>query len=212
MHMKKQAGGTLVGFIVGLIVGLGVALAVAVYITKVPAPFVDRGVQRKPDQEAIEKERNRDWNPNATLGGKPVAAPSPDATAPAPDATAVAPAPAPAPAQAPATGKGDPLGELIQSRTATSPGQVPTVEAAPQPDPFVYYVQAGAFRGPDEAEAQRARLAMLGFDARITEREQAGKPVFRVRIGPFEKKVEADVMQERLNGQNVENTLVRVQR
>jgi cell division protein FtsN len=86
---------------------------------------------------------------------------------------------------------------------------VATVEAA---DPFVYYVQAGAFRGPDEAEAQRARLAMLGFDAKVTEREQAGKPVFRVRLGPFEKKVDAEVMQERLTGQSVDNTLVRIQR
>ena len=206
--MKKQTGGTLIGFIVGLIVGLGVALAVAVYITKVPIPLVDREVQRKPDQEAIEKERNRDWNPNTGLSNKPSAATTAPAEAqPAPAAPAAPTASAPAPAQTPA--KGDPLGELIQSRNTQGPGQVPTVEAA---DPFVYYVQAGAFRGPDEAEAQRARLAMLGFNAKVTEREQAGKPVFRVRLGPFEKKVDAEVMQERLTGQSVDNTLVRIQR
>lgn len=207
MHMKKQTGGTLIGFIVGLIVGLGVALAVAVYITKVPIPLVDREVQRKPDQEAIEKERNRDWNPNTGLGGKPPAAAAPAEAQPTPAAAAPAAPTANAPAQPPT--KGDPLGELIQSRNTQGPGQVATVEAV---DPFVYYVQAGAFRGPDEAEAQRARLAMLGFDAKVTEREQAGKPVFRVRLGPFEKKVDAEVMQERLTGQSVDNTLVRIQR
>ncbi len=205
--MKKQTGGTLIGFVVGLIVGLGVALAVAVYITKVPIPLVDREVQRKPDQEAIEKERNRDWNPNTGLGGKQPAAAAPAEAQPAPAPAAPAAPTANAPAQQPA--KADPLGELIQSRNTQGPGQVPTVEAA---DPFVYYVQAGAFRGPDEAEAQRARLAMLGFDAKVTEREQAGKPVFRVRLGPFEKKVDAEVMQERLTGQSVDNTLVRIQR
>ena len=80
-------------------------------------------------------------------------------------------------------------------------------------DPFNYFVQVGAFRGGPEAEAQRARLAMLGFDAKVTEREQAGKPVFRVRLGPFANKVEAEVMQEKLKGQGVGDTaLVRVQR
>lgn len=207
--MKKNTGGTLVGFIIGLLVGLGAALAVAVYITKVPVPFVDRGVQRKPDQEAIEKERNRNWNPNAALGGKPQAPAGDAASAPAAAPGAVAAPAAPQPA---APGKGDPLGELIQSKGASGPGQVPTVQATTPVDPFVYFVQAGAFRGPDEAEAQRARLAMLGFDAKVSEREQAGKPVFRVRLGPFEKKVDAEVMQERLNGQQVDNTLVRVQR
>ena len=44
--MNKQLGGTLIGFVIGLLVGLGLALAVAVYVTKVPVPFVDRGVSR----------------------------------------------------------------------------------------------------------------------------------------------------------------------
>jgi len=58
--MNKQAGGTLAGFLIGLLVGLGAALAVAVYVAKVPIPLVDRGLQRKPDQDAKEQERNKD--------------------------------------------------------------------------------------------------------------------------------------------------------
>lgn len=204
-HHQRQLGSTLTGFIAGLLVGLGIALAVAVYISKVPIPLVDRGVQRQPDQDAIDRERSRDWNPNASLGGgvrSPATAPTP-----APASPAAAPA---TPDSAPTTAN-DPLGALIQSRT-TSPGQVTTVEAPPLVDPFVYFVQAGAFRGQTEAEAQRARLAMLGFQAEVSEREQAGRPVFRVRLGPFASKVDADIMQERLTGQGVEANLVRVQR
>ena len=196
-HPTRQLGSTLTGFIAGLLVGLGTALAVAVYISKVPIPLVDRGVQRQPDQDAIDRERSRDWNPNAILSG----ARTPAATAPAAPATD-----SPAP-----TSPTDPLGELIQSRTP-SPGQVATVQAPPLTDPFVYFVQAGAFRGQTEADAQRARLAMLGFQAEISEREQAGRPVFRVRLGPYNSKVDADIMQERLTGQGIEANLVRVQR
>lgn len=203
-----QRGGTVLGLIVGLLVGLGVALAVAVYVTKVPVPLVDRGVQRKPGQEAIEAERNKDWNPNANLSTKPAPAPAP-ATAPE-AAPAAAPAAAPSKTPAPAA-SADPLGDLVQQRT-TSPGPVTAVEAPPAADPFNYFVQAGAFRGADEAEAQRARLAMLGFNAKVSEREQAGRPVFRVRLGPYTQRTEAEGLQERLQAQGVDAALVRVQR
>jgi cell division protein FtsN len=214
--MKAQRGGTLTGLIIGLLVGLAVALGVAMYVTKAPIPLMDRGVQRKPDQDAQEKERNKDWNPNAGLGNKSVPSPSSSAE---PEATAPTQAPATPvatdtkPSSKPAAGKpADPLGDLMQSRAKETPAADKATPTDPAADPFVYYVQAGAYRNADEAEGQRAKLAMLGFDAKVTEREQAGKPVFRVRVGPFGKKVEADIMQERLKGQNVDTALVRVQR
>ena len=40
----------------------------------------------------------------------------------------------------------------------------------------------------EDAEQQRAKLAMLGVEARLTEREQAGRTVYRVRVGPFERR------------------------
>jgi cell division protein FtsN len=73
-------------------------------------------------------------------------------------------------------------------------------------------VQVGAFRQAEEAEAQRARLALQGFSAKVSEREQAGQRVYRVRLGPFDNKVDAELMQERLRGQQIETALVRVQR
>jgi cell division protein FtsN len=53
---------------------------------------------------------------------------------------------------------------------------------------------------------------MLGFTARVSEREQAGRTVYRVRLGPFERKDEADAVQERLKSNAVESALVRVER
>ena len=52
-------------------------------------------------------------------------------------------------------------------------------------------MQAGAFRTQADADAQRAKLAMMGWEARVSEREQNGRPVFRVRVGPFAKRDDA---------------------
>jgi cell division protein FtsN len=79
-------------------------------------------------------------------------------------------------------------------------------------DAFVYFVQAGAYSRPDDAEQQRAKLAMLGLDARVTEREQSGRTVYRVRVGPFERRDDAESAQGRLADASVEANLVRVER
>ena len=59
---------------------------------------------------------------------------------------------------------------------------------------------------------QRARLLLLGMQAKVTEREQAGRTVYRVRVGPFDKKDDADRIKDRLDNNSIETALVRVQR
>ena len=230
---KQQRGGTILGFIIGAMVGLGAALAVALYVTKVPVPFVNKGATRAADQDVIETNKNKDWDPNAALAGKnparaPVAAASgpvtgaapavaavakPSATDSSPSRTASPAAPAKAerveprtadakPADGkPATASNDPLGDLARAKSA-----------ATAVDPFDYFVQAGAFRSTEEAEAQRAKLAMMGWQAKVTEREQSGRTVFRVRVGPFGKKDDAEGIKEKFESSGVESALVRVQR
>ena len=214
---RNTLGGTLIGFVVGLLVGLGVALAVAVYVTRVPIPFVDRGVSRNSDLDALEAERNKGWNPNSTLGRTPPAVGAPAVPAPAAavppagqDGAIVVPPADGRPLPAPAA---DPLGDLAKSRIGqAAPAPAASAPAPAGVDPFTYFVQAGAFRSQDDAEAQRAKLAMLGIDAAITEREQSGRTVYRVRVGPFNQKALADLTQEQLQVNGVEAALVRVQR
>jgi cell division protein FtsN len=95
----------------------------------------------------------------------------------------------------------DPLGDLARSRSTGATA-----------DPFSYFVQAGAFRTPEDAEAQRAKLSLLGVEAKVTEREQSGRTVFRVRVGPFDIKDAADHVKERMDSSGIEAALVRVQR
>jgi cell division protein FtsN len=79
-------------------------------------------------------------------------------------------------------------------------------------DPFAYFVQAGAFRTPEDAEAHRAKLLLLGIETKVTEREQSGRTVYRVRVGPFDQKEAAEKAKEKLDASGVESALVRVQR
>ncbi|WP_367066536.1 SPOR domain-containing protein [Oryzisolibacter sp. LB2S] len=216
---KQQRGGTAVGFILGVIVGLGAALAVAVYVTKVPVPFLNKNGVRVPGQDAAEAKRNQNWDPNAPLYGKNPARPvTPEP--PAPEAPATSPSAASATPETPtaaapaasvpnarketAAPSADPLGDLARAKSR----EAPAVTA----DPFEYFVQAGAFRTQQDADAQRAKLAMLGWEARVSEREANGRTVFRVRIGPFGKRDDAESLKQKLDGAGVDSALVRVQR
>ncbi|RYF06182.1 MAG: sporulation protein [Comamonadaceae bacterium] len=217
---QQQRGGTAVGFILGVVVGLGAALGVAVYVTKVPVPFLNKSGPRSTAQDAAEAQRNKNWDPNSPMYGKnparPVvpASPGTDPTLPTPATAGIAATPASGAVAAASAPRGaaskpaastDPLGDLAKARASAAPG-------TPAADPFDYFVQAGAFRTQADADAQRAKLAMLGWEARVSEREQNGRTVFRVRVGPFAKRDDAESLKEKLDGVAVESALVRVQR
>lgn len=233
-----QRGGTLIGVIIGLLAGLGIALGVALYIAKVPVPFVDKVGHRSNEQSAAEAEKLKNWDPNAGLAGKPAPRPAPPASEPAaataPPAQAPAPvASAPAPAKAasraaaaPVAVASAPAAAAPAPAAATPPkstrdpaailaGQDPRgteAKAAPAAEGFVYFVQAGAYSNGNDAEQQRAKLAMLGVTAKVTEREQSGRTVYRVRLGPFEQRSEAEQQQEQLKAAGAEAALIRVER
>jgi cell division protein FtsN len=207
--MKAQRGGFVIGMVVGLLIGLSIALGVALYITKAPVPFMNKVPQRTAEQDNAEADRNKNWDPNAPLSGK---AQPPRAALPAPGATAppVAAAPAllPSPGAASAAGR-DPASILAGSATPAASAPRST---ATGPEAFVYFVQAGAFTRAEDAEQQRAKLAMMGIESKVTEREQAGRTVLRVRAGPFDTRDEADALQVRLSNVAIDARLVRVER
>lgn len=227
-----ERGGIFLGVIIGLLIGLGAALAVAIYVTKVPVPFVNKGATKNSaEQDAQENQKNKNWDPNAPLYGKNPAKPQASGTvgtatatvgilppvpaASAAKAAASAPkvaASAPKPTATAAKPSADPLGDLAKAKTAGAATAAVSATGAGGADPFTYFVQAGAFRTPEDAEAQKAKLSMAGFEARITEREQSGRTVFRVRVGPLDKQGDADKAKEKLDGAGFETAIVRVQR
>jgi cell division protein FtsN len=200
--MKKQRGSFVTGMVVGLLIGLGVALGIALYITKTPVPFINKLPQRGAEQDAAEAEHNKHWDPNAALAGKNPARPD----AKAQDSPVTEANPASPPAASASRVPRDPASIL-----AAQPDASPATRPADGPQAS-FYVQAGAYARTEDAEGQRARLAMMGLTARVTEREQSGRTIYRVRLGPFDSREAAEDKQGQLAGAGVEANLVRVER
>lgn len=228
-----RRGAFLLGLAFGLLLGLALALGVALYITKAPIPFINKVPGRTAAQDQAEAERNRLWDPNAPLAGR--AASRPAAAGSAAGAVVAGPAVAPVMPAGPegsvgSAGSVTPAG--VPPRPAGTASAPPARGAARDPaailagapvapdarsttapsDPFTYFVQAGAYTRSEDAEQQKARLALLGHAARITEREQAGRMVYRVRVGPYPTRDEADGLQVRLQEAGVEAQIVRVEK
>lgn len=220
--MNMQRGGFAIGLVVGLLSGLVLALGVALYIAKVPIPFVNKVPGRTAEQDSAEAERNRSWDPNGPLAGRGtvrgasapagVAVPAPGTAPmfppPADAATAGATAPAAA-GQTPPAGARDPAAILSGAPPAPAAPQRSTAAGG---EPFVFFVQAGAYTRSEDAEQQRAKLALMGQMANLSEREQAGRVVYRVRVGPFRTRDEADSLMVKLQAAAIEAQIVRVER
>lgn len=166
---RRQQGNTLIGLIIGLVIGLVIAVIVALAITKGGSPFTDKmgktGKTSEPTSGQV-------TDPNQPMYGKVVKPP-----------IAEIPQQQPLPQQPP---EQDPLQQLMSN---LQPDPAPPARPAPKPDAgddkFVYYLQAGAFRNMDEAENTRARLALMGFEATVTDRNTDNGVLHRVRLGPF---------------------------
>jgi cell division protein FtsN len=236
--LGRQSGGTILGFILGLLVGLVISLGVAVYVTKVPIPFLNKSVSRTAEQDAAEEKKNKDWDPNAPLynkGGNKSSVAQGAGTGASAGAGGSGPGAginsaldqrtdSASTQDKPTASATDLIGEFIRSKTESAQSANSTAiaqsdktssanNASPAlTDPFSYYVQVGAFRSNDEAETQRAKLAMQGYDPRISDKDQGGKTVYRVRIGPLTSKEEAEKIQTKLATLKVEAAIVRVQR
>jgi thiol:disulfide interchange protein DsbA len=124
----------------------------------------------------------------------PPVAVAPAAPLPAPAAAArPAPpteAPAPPAARPPEPVRGDSPAYPGEGGSSSAPAAAPSAAAptapaaeAPKP-PSSFVLQAGAFRGQDEADAMKAKLALLGLEARVQSAEVEGRPLYRVRVGP----------------------------
>ncbi|VWX58635.1 Cell division protein FtsN [Burkholderiales bacterium 8X] len=234
--------GLIVGLVIGLGVALGIAVYVTKVPIPFMTKTQRGGAEQDEAEARKNRDWDPNGPLAGKGGNRAPAAPAAPATPPAPatagplNPPSTPPVPvvvpqtaqqqpvqrprtAPLPAEANALPpSNDPIGDLARSRSsAGAPAAAPAVVAtAPQSanpnDPFLYFVQAGAFRSAEDAEAQRARLSLMGIEARVTEREQAGRTVYRVRSGPFNKKDDADRLKDRLDTGGLEAALVRVQR
>ena len=191
--LRREQGGTLAGVIVGLILGLLIAAGEAITITKTPLPFVDKlSNQSQPAGEL--------GDPNKTLPGGARERreqlvdknPAVQQAAPATVTPQVTPQVTPP----------------AREKEKTAPA-APAADPAPD-ERFTYYLQAGAFREPNDAEATKAKLALLGVAASIAERQSELGVLYRVRVGPFADVETMNRTRVRLSDNGVDVAVVRV--
>ncbi|AAZ98736.1 putative FtsN cell division protein [Thiobacillus denitrificans ATCC 25259] len=121
------------------------------------------------------------------------------------DGEAVRRTPAPA---APATPEPAPSFDFYKVLPGGAPDELPSAEpAAVRP---IYYLQAGAFQNPADADNLKAQLALLGVEAVIQTSDVADKGVFhRVRVGPFDAPADAERTRALLAENDISATLVK---
>jgi cell division protein FtsN len=77
-------------------------------------------------------------------------------------------------------------------------------------DAWTYFLQAGAFNAQGDAEAARAKLALSGVEAQISEKPSPNGVLYRVRIGPFAQLETANRVRGKLSDNGVDVAVVRV--
>lgn len=220
----------LLGLIIGLVIGLGIAVVVALTINKASLPFLNK--QARP--ERVEVAPGQAPDPNKPLYGNK----APAREAAKDFATAVEPVPPPPPNAAdPQAAKNaaakevapTPPAEKLKKQEAAKAAQAALkkesaaesaakaeakteakAEAKAEGDEkWTYYLQAGAFRDQTDAESARAKLALLGFEARVSERPGENGTLYRVRVGPFGQLDTMNRMRGKLSDNGVDVAVVR---
>jgi len=228
----RQQGNTLVGVIIGLVIGLIIAVIVALAITKGSTPFTEKSGKAARAAEASggqvadpnkpmygNKEASRAAARNLTKEARPA---PPDALQQAIDKLDPEPAREARP-EARAELKPEVKAEAKpEARAGRDAAKVPVLDKSkPAPvaakadaadEKWVYYLQAGAFREMEDAESTRAKLALMGFEASVTERSTDIGVLHRVRTGPYKQLDAMNRVRAKLSENGIDVAVVRNQK
>jgi cell division protein FtsN len=168
--------------------------------------YANRDAAREANKEVTEKAAARNAKPAEPAAPAASADPLGQAIASMEAKPPVAAAPA-APAH-PAAREAHPV--AASAAAPSAPAAAPA--AAAGAGEYVYYLQAGAFRDVSDAEATRAKLALLGFEAAISDRTSDSGVLHRVRIGPYNQVEPMNKARAKLLDSGVDVAIVRNQR
>jgi len=232
--------GLVLGLIIGLAIAVVVALYItkspAPFQQKnAPRPAEPGNVASVLPTPGSQPQEAED--PNKPLWSKtparPVGQPEEPATAPVtppvarvpaerqPPVAAVQPSRPAQPSQPSQTQAGDHNGD--RGATVAAVPQKPAARENPVADPIAeiamadaaktsYLLQVGAFRSAEDADRQKANLAMQGFEARVTDRDVNGVKMYRVRLGPFARVDDMNRARDRLQTAGFDASVIRFTR
>ncbi len=179
---SKSSGGFLLGMFVGLIMGLATALGIAFYLNKTPIPFMTK----KP---APEKPAGAGKPPD--IAGMPSSKAPPVTDKPKFDFYKILP------------GSEEPVSDHELKSAAKSRPDAASKD--------VYFLQAGSFQNPADADNRKAQLAILGFEAAVEPVNLPDKGTwYRVRLGPYTKIDEINKMRSTMAANGIDVSLVKI--
>ncbi len=182
---KRSAGGFLFGLFTGVVIGPAVSLGIAFYLNRTPVPFITAKPKAERDTKA------------PAIAGLPQSAATPAAAPEKPkfDFYRILPG-----TEEPVTER-----ELRERlRASRTPGQQEVSKD-------VYFIQAGSFQNPADADNQKARLAILGFESSVEPANLPDKGTwYRVRMGPYQKLDEINRIRQSLAQNGIEANLVKI--
>ena len=195
---KGSQGNFLAGMGVGVLIGLAVSLGIAFYLNRTPIPFMSA----KP--KAPEK--------NGAAGKAPPIAGLPQGGA-APGV------PASATAEKPKfdfyrilPGSEEPVSDKeLRERERQQRAAAKSGASQQETSKDVHFIQAGSFQNPADADNQKARLAILGFESSVEPANLPDKGTwYRVRLGPYNKLDEINRIRQALAQANIDASLVKI--
>jgi cell division protein FtsN len=189
-NRKRSEGNFLLGMFTGVVIGLAVALGIAFYLNKAPMPFLTA--------KTAKSDKDAKGDSKAPIAGLPQgsSAAAPAGEKPKFDFYKILP------------GQEETVTEKeLQARARASSSKSGQQEALKD----VYFVQAGSFQNPAEADNQKARLAILGFESSVEPANLPDKGTwYRVRLGPYTKVEEINRVRAALSQNGIEASLVKI--
>jgi cell division protein FtsN len=196
---KRSEGNFLAGMGVGVLIGLAVSLGIAFYLNGTPIPFMTAKPKQAEKNGAAAKQPAIAGLPQG--GATPGAAAAPATEKPKFDFYRILPG-----SEEPVSDKE--LREKERQQKAASKSASASQQEASKD---VYFIQAGSFQNPADADNQKARLAILGFESSVEPANLPDKGTwYRVRMGPYAKVEEINKVRQALAQSGIEANLIKV--
>ncbi len=191
----------ILGLFIGLVVGIGIAFGIVWYLNKTPLPFQDK---------APRAERRDETNGQPRVGQAPQPLPG-------------------KPGDAVTEKPRFEFYKILPGEQQAAPQGTPPAAAAVRPaapnvaadkntevEPATaggeqFYLQAGAFQKPQDADNLKARLALLGLDVGVQEVSVPDKgTLFRVRAGPYASAEQMNRVRNQMSQSGIQATPIKI--
>lgn len=196
---NSRGGSLLTGLLIGVLVGAVIAVGVGLYINRNAIPFFGKKAA-------------------SPATASKVAEPAPKTEILRPDGSGSASQIAAQTASPPATKKASEADRFdfytVLPGLAEKTGKEPKKTAASQPTKVepgkTAWLQVGSFQNERDADNLKAKLALIGIEARIQTVQIAEKGTWhRVRVGPYNTPADIDKARAQLQANGIESSVVK---